>query len=328
MKKTDRCVYALALCIAGFIFGSSVQAQKFPERTVRIVVPFAVGTSPDITCRLIAEKLTIAWKQPVVVDNRPGAAGALAAMEVKRSRPDGHDWFIGDVGSLVINPMIARDLSFDAEKDFTPVTQLTKIYFYIWVSASSPIRTVAELIAQAKAQPDKLSFASNGSGSPQHLLWELLMQQANIRMLHVPFKGGAPAQTAVASGDVTGLVAGYNLGRPMMIAGKIRPLAVAAAKRDPQNPDVQTVEESGGPAGFESTPWTGVTVLTGTPRSTIDKIHADVVQTLRLPDVNEKLLRTGNFVVGTTPEEMAAQLRLEREHYRSVALGMKARGQN
>ena len=318
----------LLLVTAAGMWPTCALAQKFPERAVRIVVPFAVGTSPDITSRLVAEKLTVAWKQPVVVDNKPGAAGALAAMEVKRSRPDGHDWFIGDSGSLVINPMIAKDLPFDAEKDFIPVTQLVKIYFYIWVAANSPIKSVADLIAAAKAAPDRVSFASNGTGGPQHLLFEALMQRANFRMLHVPFKGGAPSQTAVASGDVTMLVAGYNLARPMMVAGKIRPVAVATAKRDSQHSEVPTVEEAGGPAGFEYSPWTGIVVRTGTPKLTIERIHADVNHSLRLPDVSEKLLATGNYVVGNSPEEMVAAIRLEREQFRSIALGIKARGEN
>lgn len=323
------CAYRIVAVLAALVPGWSAPAlsQQFPERTVRIVVPYAGGTAPDVTVRLLADRLTSMWNHPVIVDNRPGAAGTVAAMEVKRAKPDGHDWFIGDTGSLVTSALITKDLPFDPEKDFVAVTQLTRIFFYIVVGADSRIKTVADLIAGAKAQPGKLTFGSNGMGSPQHFGWELVKLRAGIDMVHIPFKGGPPILLAVASEEVTGFMTGYNVARPMMAAGKLRPLPVISKTRDSQHPEVPTVEESGGPAGLELKPWTAVVVLSATPQSTINKIHRDVVQVLRRPDVNERLLQTGNLVVGDTPDEVAAQIRLERAQYRDVIASMKEKSE-
>jgi tripartite-type tricarboxylate transporter receptor subunit TctC len=300
---------------ASFALAASVAAaQDWPSRTIRIIVPFAPGGATDIPARLVAPKLTDALGQPVVVENRTGAGGIVGIQAAAQSAPDGYTWLMATNGELVMNPSIYAKLPYDPFKDFVAVSIMIESPMLLVTSASSSFNSVADIIAAAKAKPGEITYATAGAGSTSHVLTEMLAQQAGVKLLHVPYKGGAPASAAAASGEVA--MALLNLGSALNFVkgGKAKPLAVTSAKRNPNFPDWPTAVEAGIP-NFVEAIWIGMAAPAGVRRDMVDRMSAEVAKALRAPDVRERLVQLGNDVLGTTPEEAAARIKREFPRY-------------
>jgi tripartite-type tricarboxylate transporter receptor subunit TctC len=291
--------------------------DSYPARPVRIVVPYPAGGVADLLPRTVGAKLSEKWKQPVVVENKPGASGNIGMAEGARAEPDGYTMVLAPTGNLTVNQFLFRDLPFDVAKDFTPVTVLATSPNVLVVHPSVPVKTFKELIAYAKANPGKLNFSSPGSGSGAHLAGELLNVEAGIKSVHVPYKGMAPAVSDLVGGQVQMMFAGISTALPHIRAGRLVPLAIASPQRSAQLPDVPTVAESGFP-GFDVTSWYGIVVRTGTPPAVVKKLHADMAEALAAPDVKEKLAGLGLDPLGNSPEEFARLIAAESRKWSEI----------
>jgi tripartite-type tricarboxylate transporter receptor subunit TctC len=301
-----RRVAAMAL-----FFAASALAQWQPSRSVRIVVPFAPGGQPDVVARALAGPLSKALGQAVVVENRPGAGGNVAAEAVARASPDGHTLLMGTNGPLAVSPALYRALPYDPLRDLAPVTLVGASPNLIAVNPALGVATLGQLVECARAEPGKLNFSSVGKGSVSQLSMELLNSVAGIRTVHIPYNGGAPAVTALLAGDVqilslnpTALIAHVN-------AGKLKVLAQTSAQRSPLIPGVPTVAESGYP-GFEADVWMAVMVPAKTPVAAIERLNAELVRIIRSPEMKAALWdRQWIDPIGSTPEEVASRIRRE-----------------
>ena len=298
-------VIALFVCVAG-----SAAAQDWPGKPIRIIVPFPPGGATDIPARLVAPKLTEALGQTVLIENRTGAGGIIGIEAAAKSAPDGYTMLMATNGELVMNPSIYPKLPYDPFRDFIPVSIMLESPMLLVVSASSSFNSVAEIIAAAKAKPGTVTYSTAGTGSTSHVLTEMLATQAGVKLLHVPYKGGAPASAAAASGEVA--MALLNLGSALNFVkgGKARALAVTSAARHPEFPDWPTAIEAGVP-GFAEGIWVGMAAPAGVRREIVDRMSAEVAKALRAPDVRERLISLGNDPLGTTPEEAAARIKRE-----------------
>ena len=292
-------------------------AQDYPNKPVRIIVPFAAGGVADLLPRMVGEKLSQKWGQPVVVENKVGAAGNIGMAEGARAAPDGYTLTLAPTGNLTVNPSLFPDLPFDTAKDFAPVTMLAQVANVLVVHPSVPAKTFRELIAYAKANPDKLNFASPGEGSGAHLAGELLKLEAGIKMTHVPYKGLAPAVNDLLGGQVQMMFAGISTVLQHVKSGKLVALAVASPARNPQLPETPTVIESGIP-GFEVISWYGIVTRAGTPAPVVQKLHRDMVEALQMEDVKAKLAGLGLEPVGNTPEQFDTLIRAEGRKWSDI----------
>lgn len=282
-----------------------------PTRAVRLVVPFAPGGQPDVVARSLAEPLSKALGQPVIIENRPGAGGNIAAEAVARSAPDGHTLLIGTNGPLAVSPALYRDLPYDPLKDLVPVTLVGTSPNLIAVNPSLGVATLAQLVDKAKAQPGKLNFSSVGKGSISQLSMELLNSVAGIHTVHIPYNGGPPAVTALIAGDVQILSLNPTALIPQVSAGKARVVAQTSARRSPLIADVPTVAESGYP-GFEAEVWIAVMAPAHTPPEAIARLNAELVKIIRSAAMKETLWdRQWIDPVGSTPAEVTALIRRE-----------------
>jgi tripartite-type tricarboxylate transporter receptor subunit TctC len=282
---------------------TSVQAQPYPAKPVRLVVPFPAGGSADTLARIAGTKLSERWGQQVVVDNRGGAGGNIGADVLAKSPPDGHTLMMGTV-ALAISAGLYKKLPFDVAKDFVPVTLVASVPMILVVHPAVPAKSVQELIALAKRQPETLTFASAGNGTPSHLAGELFAKSAGVRMVHVPYKGGAPAVVDLLGGQVS-LMLDNSLSVPGHIkAGRLRALGVSTLSRNRLLPDVPTISDAG-VAGYEFNSWFGVFAPAGTKQAVIAKVHRDLQDMLALSDVQEKLRSQGAEPGGSSPEEFA-----------------------
>jgi len=284
------------------------QASSFPSRPIRMIVPFSAGGGLELTARQIGQKLTERWGQPVIVDNRPGAATILGTEIASKAAPDGHTLLMITT-TFAINPSLYGKLPYDPGRDFTPLIQLTVQPNIVVVNASSPIQSVKDLIAAARAKPGELTFASPGAGSAPHLSAELMRSMAKIDMIHVPYKGIPPAVTDLLGGRITMLFTTVLSAAPQIKAGKLRAVAVTSAKRNRMLPEVPTMAET--LPGYELNALQGIVVRAGTAREIVQKLGRDLREIVMLPDVRERLESEGADVVGSTPEEFAAALRRE-----------------
>jgi tripartite-type tricarboxylate transporter receptor subunit TctC len=311
----------LITLIAGFaIVASSVPstfAQTYPSRGLRIVVPFAAGGSTDIFARLVGDKLSTALGQPVVIDNRPGAGGNLGAELVAKSPPDGYTLLMATTGVMAINNALYKNLNYDAAKDLEPVSFIASITNVLIVPADSPLKSVGDLIAVAKAAPGKLSFASSGAGSSTHISGELFKSMAGIDLQHIPYKGSGQAMPDLISGRVSMMFENMPGAVSYIQAGKLNALAVTGLKRAPALPDVKTVAESGVP-GYESLSWSGIAVPAGTPRDVIARLNREINAILATPEMRQKLSEQGAEAVGGTPESFTEHIKREREKWSRV----------
>jgi tripartite-type tricarboxylate transporter receptor subunit TctC len=301
----------LAALLFALVFNTNLWAQEaWPSKTVRMILPFPPGGGTDILGRLIADRLSANLGQPVITENRGGAGGNVGAEAAARSAPDGYTLFMADNGTFVFHTGIYRKLPYDPVKDFIPVGMIVKGYMLLLTPPDGP-KSLAELVAAARAQPGKLNNASNGSGTAHHLAMELLKQRAGIDVVNVPYKGTAAVMQEVMSGRVAMGFADLSAARGQLQSGKVRALAVASKKRLPQLPDVPTFEEAGYP-DFEVTFWQGLAVPAGTPRAIVERLSAELVRTLNNPEVHKRFTDTGMEVGPGTADDMAKVIRQDQ----------------
>ena len=318
-----RVIQAASMVVMFGIAGSAL-AQNYPNRPIRIVVVSTPGGSVDTMARVVGPKLAERWGQQVIVDNRPGAGGAIAAELVARSPADGYTLIMGTVASLATNVSLRKSLPYDPVRDFAPITLVATQNLMLLIHPSIPATSVKELVALAKRQPGQLSFASAGNGTGGHLSGELFKLLAGIDMLHVPYKGVAPALIDVISGQVSMTFASILSGHPHARSGKLRALAVTGAKRSPAVPELPTMIEAG-VKGYESATWYGLLAPAGTPPDIVAKLNAEVVSILKQPETHERLSKEGADPVGNTPAEFGKFIRSEIAKWGKVikAAGIK-----
>ena len=306
--------------IFGLLFATvatGAWAQAYPNKPIRIVVPFPAGGATDILARAVAQKLTEAWGQPVIVDNRPGAGGNIGSELVAHSAPDGYTLEMGTVGTHAINASLYSKMPYDHIKDFAPVILVAGVPNVLEVNPSLPVNSVQELIAYAKANPGKLNFASSGNGTSIHLSGELFKVMTGVQMTHVPYKGSAPALQDLIGGQVQLMFDNLPPSLPQIKSGKLRALAVTSATRSSALPDIPTVAESGLP-GFEASSWFGILAPAGTPPAIIAKLNAEIAKWLTSPEAKEKMLALGANIGGGSPEDFAKHIAVETAKWQKV----------
>ena len=313
MKNTFRAIAAVALLFAG-----TLAAQDYPARPIRFVVPYPPGGASDVTARLLGQKLAEAWSQQVVIDNRPGANGIVALEHVARQAPDGHVLLMANLGPNAINPAVYAKLPYDPVKDFAPITLTTLVPQVLVVAGGSELKSLKDLLDQARAKPGKLNYGNGGNGSANHLGVELMASLAGVKLTAVPYKGDAPAMTDVMGGQLDATLPTVVAATPHIRSGKLRPLAVSTRTRVGSLPDVPTMQEAG-VAGYESFSWGGVMAPGGTPAPVLAKIHGELARVLRLPEVQERLAGLGASVLAQGPAEFAAFLADEIRKWDGVA---------
>jgi tripartite-type tricarboxylate transporter receptor subunit TctC len=321
-RSRRRVLARLAVLAIGIgAFAAPLQAQgdppQFPTRAVRIVVPFPPGGSTDITARLVAARLAKIWQQPVTVENKPGAAANIGTEHVARAEPDGHTMLLATT-ALPISVATFDKLGYDAVRDLAPVMLVSTIPSVLVVNPALPVRTIQEFVSYAKSHPGKLNFASPGAATGQRLTFELLKQVLGIDLVHVAYKGGAPAGQAVVAGEVESMIMNIAEALPMVQASRVRALAVTTRQRAPQLPDVPTVDETV-VKGIDSSVWQGVLVPAGTPAPVVERIHAAWRQALAEADVGSRLEGMGMRVVASSPEHFKLFLTAEIAQWTQVA---------
>jgi tripartite-type tricarboxylate transporter receptor subunit TctC len=299
----------IALCCLLCLLSHAAHTQSYPSRPVRIVIGFTPGGGIDTVARLLGPKMAESMGQPVVVENRPGGGGVLGTEVVAKSAADGHTVFFGTMGNLAVNPAFLPNLPFNMERDLTPVTQVVSTSFMLYVTPSLPASSLAEFIAYAKANPGKLNFCSSGNGGAPHLAAELFSSMAAIRTVHVPYKGSAPCIADLIGGQVQFTFEAVTIGLAHVKSGKLRTLGASAAQRLPMLPDVPAIAET--LPGFEVDNWYGMAVPAGTPPEAIQRLRAEVVKAMAIPEIRERLLSLGQVPVGSSPDEFARFMKSE-----------------
>ncbi|HEX2548119.1 MAG TPA: tripartite tricarboxylate transporter substrate binding protein [Ramlibacter sp.] len=313
-NSSRRLVLVGALAAAFAAFGPA-QAQDFPNKPIKLIAPFAAGASTDFLARTVAQSMSKDLGQPVVVENKPGAGGALAAEQVARSAPDGYTFLLTSAGIVTMNQHIYPKLPYDPIKDFAPLTIGVRMPIVAVVHPSVPAKNVQELLAYAKANPGKLTYGSAGTGTSQHLAGELFKSMANVDLLHVPYRGGGPAMNDLLAGQIHMMFVQVPSGLPQVKAGKVRAIAVGSDKRDPKMPDVPTVNEAG-VKGYNSDTWYGFVMPAGVPAPVAQKLHASIVKALK--ENEQKLSEQGFNVDGGSPKEMADTINVEARKWGAV----------
>jgi|ERR1043166_7665579 tripartite-type tricarboxylate transporter receptor subunit TctC len=301
----------LRIALISLLLGAtSVLAQNFPSKPVRIIVPFATGASGDTVSRIIGPKLGEALGQSIVVDNRPGGGGVVGAEVVAKSAPDGYTMLLGSPGPLALNPHLMPNIPYDATRDFSPVILIAMVPSILLVTPALPVKSVKELIALAKARPGQLNYASTGSGSAPHLAGELFKLLTHTDIVHIPYRGSGAANTDLIAGQVMVMFDNISSGLPYAKSGRLRGLAVTGSKRSALIPSLPTMVEAGVP-GYEAGSWNALVVPAGTPKEIITRLNAEIVKVLSIPEVRERITGLGTEVVGGTPEQLGAFLQQE-----------------
>jgi tripartite-type tricarboxylate transporter receptor subunit TctC len=305
--------------------GAQTAAPPYPVKPVRVVVPFPPGAGVDIVTRSVSPKLGELLGQQLIVDNRAGAGGILGAELAAKAQPDGYTLLMATAGILTVIPNMNSKTPYSVERDFVPVTLLASVPSMLVVHPSLPAKSVKELVALARAKPGAINYASTGNGTLPHLAAELFKAQAKIDMVHVPYKGSAPAVTDLLGGQVQVFFGNVLSVIEQVRSGKLRGLAVTSLERMPVSPAIPTLAQSGFP-GFEAGTWFGLMAPAGTPREIVSRLHAEVVKTLRLPETRERLAGQGATTVGNTPDEFGAYIRSESAKWAKVlkASGVRA----
>jgi tripartite-type tricarboxylate transporter receptor subunit TctC len=320
---TLSCVVSMTIgvvCSAHAIAQQKPAAADYPNRVVRIILPQPAGGGTDVVARAVAAKLTEAWGQQVIVDNRAGANGIIGSEAVVKSKPDGYTYLYGFTSVLTINPSVYKSLPYDTLRDFVPVTQTVTNQMALVVNPYLPAHSVKELVALARSRPGELLYGSFGVGNQTHLTTELFRLEAKLKMLHVPYKGETPSITELVGGQVALMFSPSAGVTPFVKSGRLRLLALAGEKRSPAFPDTPTMIESGFP-GVISTGWGGLLAPAGTPSDIVQKTQRDVARGLAAPDTRERLAALGADPVGSTPEEFGAWLKAELEKWTRVVKG-------
>jgi tripartite-type tricarboxylate transporter receptor subunit TctC len=301
--------------VALLVISQGAQAQVFPNKPIRLIAPFSPGGALDLIARGIGQKLSEGMRQPVIVDNRAGASGAIGSVAVARSAPDGYTLLLGATTTHGINPALDPKLPYDPVKDFTPISLVATIPHVLVVNPSVPANSLQEFVQLARSKPG-MAFGSAGYGSPHHLAGEMLKTMARINVVHVPYKGSGPAMTDVVSGQLQFMSVELTAAEPYMKAGKLRALAIATAKRVP-GVDLPTVAESGYP-GFEVTAWYAIFGPAGMPDELVFRLNAEIVKALATPDLRDRLQNLGVTPVGSSAAELAAHVRAELARWTQV----------
>jgi len=311
-----RCAVVLLVAVLLTSADASL-AQSYPDKPIRIVVTFPAGGPTDAVARPISQSLSTTWGQPVIIDNRGGAGGIVGTEIVAHSAPDGYNLLIGTAGGMSINPSLHAKLSYDPFKDFAPISMLVINPQILVAHPALAASNVRELVALAKSKPGQLNFASSGTGTATHLGLELFKAATGINVVHVPYKGGAPALTDLIAGQVQLLFISIPSVMPQVKAGRLKALAVSSARRSLSAPDVPTVAESGYP-GFEYVNWNALFAPAATPRAIISKLNTEVVKIMRDPDLAQKLVGQGAEPAPGTPEQLAQYMRVDFDRWRKV----------
>lgn len=305
-----------AAAVAATTLALAAQAQAWPTRAVKIIVPFAPGGFTDVVARILQTQLSAALGQPVVIENKPGAGSTIGTAEVAKARPDGYT--IAMVSTThVITPSIYKQMPYDALRDFTPVMKLAEGPYVLVVHPSLPARTVKELVELAKAEPGKIDYASSGNGSSQHLVGALFGQMAGVKLNHVPYKGSGQAMQDLVGGQVKVSFVGGPNAVPYLANGKLRALGVTTAKRSADLPDIPTIDEAG-VAGYDATLWLGLLAPPGTPAEVVAKLREGVTKALSTPEARKLVNSAGVDVALSSPEEFAALMKAELERWGKV----------
>jgi len=316
-------VSVLGLATAAFI--SPAAAQNYPSKPIHILIPYAPGGIADIAARNIGEKLTAAWGQQVVVDNRPGGNGFIAMSAAAKAAPDGYTLVMATAGDLTLAPALFKDIPYDVQKDFTFISLVSDAPLVLAANTQSPFKSVADVIAGGKAQPGRISISSPGNGSNNHLVIEWMGLSTGTKFQHIPYKGGAPAAAGLAGGDVPlGVLASSSVA-PHVASGRVVVLANTSAKRSKINPEWPTLQEQG-VKGIDASNWTALLAPKGAPQAVVDKLHAELVKILAMPDVKARFAGGGVETIGSTPAELQARVKDEAARFLQVVQqsGMKA----
>ena len=324
MKTRDLAAVAVAIA-AGAVATpwAAAQTTGYPNRPIRMIAPSSAGGPVDVIARAICVSLSDMLGQPIVVDNRAGAAGLIGAEIVAKSAPDGYTLLMGFSGPLAIVPHLVKAVPYDTNKDFAPITLAASSPYVLLVHPSLPVKSVKELVDLAKSQPGKLNFASGGTGVGIHMAGELFNLAAGVKITHVPYKGAGPGMTALLAGEVNMMFNGLSAALPQVKAGRLRALAVGGDKRSPLLPDMPTVAESG--LQFNTSGWYGLLGPAGLPRALVTKLRSDTLRALAAPETKERMSALAVDTIGSTPEEFADQLKKEYAQWGRVvkAAGIK-----
>jgi tripartite-type tricarboxylate transporter receptor subunit TctC len=309
--------------IAGFVFALlalaavPARAQDYPTRPIRILVPYAPGGISDIAARLVGAKLTDAFGQQVIIENRPGGNGFIAVADAAKSAPDGYTLVVVTTGDVTINPALFKNVPYDVDRDLAPITTVSDAPLVLATNADSPYKSVADVIVAAKAKPNSLAVGTPGYGSVNQLVLESIALNTGTKFVHVPYKGGAPAAQALVAGDIPfGIVASSSVA-PHVASGRIRVLAITTSKRSPLNPDWPTLQEEGA-GDINASNWTALLAPKATPQLIVAKLNAKVVEILNMPDVKEKFAAGGVFTIPSSSAELAERIKREAAVYRVV----------
>ena len=312
------------LLVAGALLTSSlaVQAQSWPSKPVRVIVPFPPGGTTDIVARSLGVELQKMWGQPVVIENRPGAGGNIGAELVAKSPNDGYTLLMGTVGTHAINAALfaqsGNKMPFDPVKDFVPITLAAGVPNVMVINSKLPVNSVNEFIAYSKSRPGQLNMASSGNGTSIHLTGELFKTMTGTYMVHLPYRGSAPAITDLLAGNTNVMFDNLPSALPHIKSGRLKALAVTSRERSPALPDTPTIEEAANLKGFDASSWFGLFAPAGTSRAIVDKIQTDVTKALAVPEVRERFVAQGAQPGGTTPDQFAAFIRNETEKWTKV----------
>jgi tripartite-type tricarboxylate transporter receptor subunit TctC len=309
--------------IAGFVFALlalaavPARAQDYPTRPIRILVPYAPGGISDIAARLVGAKLTDAFGQQVIIENRPGGNGFIAVADAAKSAPDGYTLVVVTTGDVTINPALFKNVPYDVDRDLAPITTVSDAPLVLATNVDSPYKSVADVIVAAKAKPNSLAVGTPGYGSVNQLVLESIALNTGTKFVHVPYKGGAPAAQALVAGDIPfGIVASSSVA-PHVASGRIRVLAITTSKRSPLNPDWPTLQEEGA-GDINASNWTALLAPKATPQPIVAKLNAKVVEILNMPDVKEKFAAGGVFTIPSSSAELAERIKREAAVYRVV----------
>jgi len=308
----------LVLALGVLIAGPSVQAQPWPQKPVRVIVPFAPGGASDLMPRVVGEKLSPMWGQPVVIENRPGAAGNIGMEAGAKSPPDGYTLLAAPNGNLVVNPHMYSKLAYDVFKDLAPVTRIAAVQNVLVVNPEVPANTFKELVSLARAKPGTLNFSSPGNGSQAHVGVELLKMQLGLDLVHFPYQGVGPAMKDLLGGRIHLMLAQVPSALPHIKSGKLRALGVASPTPLSTLPEVPTIAAASGVPGYEAVSWYALMAPAGTPREVIEKIHSDTAKTLQLPEVRERLAGMGAEPSGESPADLAKRIKIEYDRWGEV----------
>ncbi|CAN1513225.1 PBP2_Bug27 domain containing protein [Burkholderiaceae bacterium] len=318
-SRTSALLFSSLMALGALTTAHAQSAAPYPSRPVTVVVPFPPGGGTDVGARLVAQKLSLKWGQPVIVENRGGAAGRVGAELVAKAKPDGYTLLVGNVGTQSVNPALYKKMPYDPDKAFAPIGMIAELPLVMLVTPSLPWNNVKDVVEAAKKEPGKITFASSGAGGAPHLAGEIFQQASGTKMLHVAYKGGGPAALDLMAGHVNIYFGTVLESVGHVKSGKLKGLGVTSATRSPALQELPTIAESGY-AGFDTGSWIGMLAPAGTPTSIINKISADLREVLALPDTQKTLITQGATPWPMTPEQFAERIKSDQARYGRIIM--------